>query len=101
MTDNMKKFAELLSADESVKKEFEAALSGVSKDDRKGFINASIKVAARHGITLTDKDFEIETKELSEDEMTAVAGGMHCEAYSFFCRYGDWFCGECDKELFA
>ena len=101
MTDNMKKFAELLSADESVKKEFEAALSGVSKDDRKGFTDASIKVAGRHGITLTDKDFEIETKELSEDEMTAVAGGMHCEATSFFCRYGDWFCGECDKELFA
>jgi hypothetical protein len=78
MTDNMKKFGELLSKDEGVKKELEAALSGLSKDYRKVFTEASIKVAAGHGITLTDEDFRQETKELSLDEMQAVAGGMGC-----------------------
>lgn len=81
MTDNMKKFGELLSTDEDVKKELEAAVSGFSKDDKKGFIDESIKVAAKHGITLTDEDFRQETKELSVDEMKAVAGGKGCHDF--------------------
>ena len=78
MTDNMKKFGELLSKDEGVKKELEAALSGLSKDDKKAFTDAAIKVAAKHGITLTDADFKKEAMELSEDEMKVVAGGDVC-----------------------
>ena len=95
MTDNIKNFGELISTDESVKKELEAAVSGLSKDDKKGFINASIKVAAKHGITLTAADFEMssEMKELSADEMKAVAGGK-------FCDEGYWFSGECEHAIF-
>ena len=95
MTGNIKKFAELLSADESVMKELDALVSGLSKDDRKGFINAAIKVAAKHGITLTAADFEMssEMKELSADEMKAVAGGK-------FCDEGYWFSGECEHAIF-
>ncbi len=95
MTDSLKKFAYLLSSDESVKKEFEAALSGLNKDDRKGFNDAAVKIAGKHGITLTDKDFKIEMKELSEDELSAVAGGA-CSYYSFICSPGEWFDGGCE-----
>ena len=91
MTDNMKKFAELLSSNENAKKEFEAAVSSLSKDYRKGFVDMAIKFAAGHGITLTDKDFERENKELSEDEMSAVAGGESCDW--FFCEAGKLFDG--------
>ena len=86
MTDNIKKFGELISADESVKKELEAAVSGISKNDKKGFINASIKIAAKHGITLTAADFEPARMKLSDDELDAVAGGG--------CG-GSWFDGDC------
>ena len=95
MTDNMKKFAELLSSDENAKKEFESAVSGLSKDDRKGFVDMAIKFAAGHGITLTDKDFKKEEKELSEDEMSAVAGGGDCGEDGWFCSPSHWFDGKC------
>ncbi|MBQ9629875.1 MAG: hypothetical protein IJR43_11545 [Synergistaceae bacterium] len=78
MTDNMKKFGELLSKDEGAKKELEAAVSGLSKDYRNAFADAAIKVAAKHGITLTEDDFRKDTKQLSEDEIQAVAGGWAC-----------------------
>lgn len=92
MTDNMKKFAELLSNDEGVMKELDAIVSGLSKDDRKGFINASIKVAAQHGITLTEEEFNAEEKELSRDEIQAVAGG------GLECKHG-WFKDECQSSF--
>ena len=72
---DMKKFAELVSKDESVKKELEAALAGVDKNDAEAFKAAVIKTAAAHGVTLKVEDFDEETKELSEGEMKAVAGG--------------------------
>ena len=85
MTNNVKKFGELLSKDESVKKELEAALAGVDKNDKKAFTNAAIKVAAKHGFILTEADFEQETRELSEDEMEAVAGGGCGFGAGFVC----------------
>ena len=91
MMDNLKKFAELLSADESLKKDFEAAVSGISKSDIEAYTDAAVKVAAKHGITLTDKDFDIEMKELSMDEMSAVAGG----SVDAWCNLHGWFHGEC------
>ncbi len=75
MTDNMKKFAELLSKDEGAKKELEAALAKLSEAYRKDSNDAAVKVAAKHGITLTEDDFRKDTKELSADELKAVAGG--------------------------
>ncbi len=49
-----------------------------------------MKIAAKHGLTLTEADFEKEKRELSEDEMEAVAGGYACKF--LFCDSG----GMCD-----
>ena len=76
MTDNAKKFLEAVSNDDGAKKEFEAMTAGLSKDDRKGFTDALVKFAAAKGFTLTAGDFEPETKELSLEELSAVAGGV-------------------------
>ncbi len=100
MTDNMKKFAELLSVDKEVMKELDALVSGLSKDDRKGFVKAAIKVAAQHGITLTEEEFNEEKKELKElslDEMQAVAGGVECKHGWFKGECDSWFAGRCDS----
>ena len=71
MTDNAKKFAEAVSKDEAMKKELEA----LGKND----VVAVIKVAAKHGFTLTEEDFKAEAmEELDEDELEAVAGGCCC-----------------------
>lgn len=71
----IKKFAELVSKDENVRKELEAALAGVAKDDKEAFAAAVQKVAAAHGFTLTANDCAGEMEELSDDELEAVAGG--------------------------
>ena len=69
MTDNAKKFAEAVSKNEAMKKELEA----LGKND----VVAVIKVAAKHGFTLTEEDFKAEAmEELDEDELEAVAGGV-------------------------
>ena len=63
------------SKDENVKKELDAALAGVAKDDIEAFAAAVSKVAAAHGFTLTANDCTGEMKEISENELEAVAGG--------------------------
>ena len=69
MTDNAKKFAEAVSKDEAMKKELEA----LGKND----LAAVIKVAAKHGFTLTEEDFKADDmNEMNEDELETVAGGV-------------------------
>ena len=68
MTDNAKKFAEAVSKNEAMKKELEA----LGKND----VAAVIKIAAKHGFTLTEEDFKAaDMNEMNEDELEAVAGG--------------------------
>ena len=69
MTDNAKKFAEAVSKNEAMKKELET----LGKND----VAAVIKVAAKHGFTLTEEDFKAaDMNEMNEDELEAVAGGV-------------------------
>ena len=69
MTDNAKKFAEAVSKNEAMKKELEA----LGKNDEA----AVIKIAAKHGFTLTEEDFKADDmNEMNEDELEAVAGGV-------------------------
>ena len=75
MTDNMKKFAEFISANEDAKKELHEAVSGISKDAKQALFEATAKFAEKYGLTLTEDDFKAETEEISENELKAVAGG--------------------------
>lgn len=63
MTENVKKFLELVSKDEALSEK-------VNKADKA----ALIAVAKELGIELSDADFE-QPKELTDDELDAVAGG--------------------------
>ncbi len=63
--------------------------AGLSKEDTQGFIDALVKFAAAKGFTLTAGDFEPETKELSLEELSAVAGGtIHINK---LCGINLWF----------
>ena len=67
MTENMKKFLELISSNE----ELVAKLNNASKDE-------VIALAKEQGVTLTEADFEAQSAEISDDELDAVAGGKKC-----------------------
>ena len=76
MTENMKKYLELISKnDETQKKLNEQEPSSIQEAKER-----IIADAAEKGITLTEEDFAetAETGELSEDELEAVAGGKAC-----------------------
>ncbi len=64
MTDNMKKFLELISGNE----ELTAKLNGASKEE-------TIAIAKENGIELTDADFEAASGEIADDDLGAVSGG--------------------------
>ena len=70
MTDNMKKFLEAASQD----REF------VEKLNKAETPEAVISLAAEKGFTLTEEDLKpaLQTGEVSDDEMDAVAGGKTC-----------------------
>ena len=75
---NHVKFVEFVSMDEDVRKELEALrpeLEGKSEQER---TDAFVKFAAKHGFTLTAEDFSAKMKEISEEELKAVAGGLSC-----------------------
>ena len=64
MTENMKKFLELVSKNEEL-------CAKVGEADKE----ALIAMAKELGVALTDEDFEKPTEELSDDELDTVAGG--------------------------
>ena len=76
MTENMKKYQELITSDEEAQKKLnEQAAESIQEAKRN-----IIADAAEKGITLTEEDFAdtADTGELSEDELEAVAGGKQC-----------------------
>ena len=76
MTENMKRYLELISTDEAARKQLnEQEPSSIQEAKER-----VIADAAEKGITLTEEDFveDTETGELSDDELEAVAGGKEC-----------------------
>ena len=73
MSDNMKKFLELVSKDEALKKK----LQTLNDMEPEKAIQAGIALAKELGIELSEADFANEKSdgELNDDELDAVAGG--------------------------
>ena len=77
MNENLKKFLEMISKDETLKQKV-LACKDLEKDD---VVRSVIAIAKEMGIELTEADIiaEKEAKdELAEDELTAVVGGGGC-----------------------
>lgn len=64
----MKEFLELVGKNPELKEK-------VRELDKNGTMADMIALAAQHGVTLTEADFAKHGGELSEDELSAVAGG--------------------------
>ena len=75
MTENAKKWLELVSTDPELQQKTKE-LQTETIDQQKAKIT---ELARAHGITLTEEDFAIpQDGELSDDELDAVAGGGGC-----------------------
>ena len=77
MNENMKKFLEMISKDETLKQKV-LACKDLEKDD---VVRSVIALAKEMGIELTEADIIVEKEadgELAEEELTAVAGGFGC-----------------------
>ena len=76
MSDNMKKFMELVSKDENLKQKMQS----FNDMEPEKAIQASIALAKELGIELSEADFAEKKSggELSDDELDAVAGGGGC-----------------------
>ena len=72
MSENMKRFMELVSADQ----ELGMKVSSATKD-------MIILIAREHGIELTEADLAAPVGEMSDDELEAVVGGGEC-----YCAMG-------------
>ena len=81
MTENMKKYLELISQDDEARKKLNEQEPSSIQEAKERIIAD----AAENGITLTEEDFDetAETDALSEDELEAVAGGKEC-----YCAVG-------------
>ncbi len=79
MTERMKKFLELASSDQGLRSRLEALKTGAAQDANRQMT----ALAAEKGIRLTEADFAPESRELDEDELDAVSGGVCC-----FCVLG-------------
>ena len=76
MSENFKKFLEIVSKDEALKQKV-LAFKDMEKEDT---IRAAIALAKELGIELTEADFSEKeaNNELTDDELDAVAGGNVC-----------------------
>lgn len=67
MTENMRKWLELVSQDRNLQKKLEENPSQSNE--------TIIEMASMHGIILTEQDFDM-TARLSDEELDAVSGGV-------------------------
>lgn len=74
MTESRKKLLELASADRELRDRLEAC-SHMTENEAQERV---IALAAQHGIRLTREDFAPDSREIDEDELDAVAGGVCC-----------------------
>ena len=84
MTENMKKYLELISKDEEAQKKLnEQAAESIQEAKERIISDAAVKGISQN-ITLTEEDFAetADIGELSEDELDAVAGGKNATALS-------------------
>lgn len=79
MTESKKKLLELASADQKLRSRLEAC-SHMPEEEARA---QTMALAAQYGIRLTQEDFAPESREIDEDDLDAVAGGMCC-----FCVIG-------------
>ncbi len=73
MTQRAKDFAKFLSTRPEI-----ANNLGIQVENSDNKIQIFIEIAKEHGFELTDEDFTTEAKELSKEELAAVAGGGDC-----------------------
>ena len=80
MSENMKKFMELVSKDENLKQK----LQSFNDMEPAEAIQAGIALAKELGIELSEADFAKEESdgELNDDELDAVAGGGGCGCFA-------------------
>ncbi|MGN0154816.1 MAG: Nif11-like leader peptide family RiPP precursor [Lachnospiraceae bacterium] len=96
MSENLKKFLELVSKDETLKQKV-LACNEMEKEDA---IRTSIALAKEVGIELTETDFakKESDSEMSDDELDAVVGGDDC--FCFFAGGGGGT-DECDGKTYG
>ena len=87
MSENLKKFLELVSEDENMKQKV-LACNDMEKGDA---VRDCIALAKKVGIELTEADFANKEacSELTEDELEAVAGGEDGADDEYFLYNGD------------
>lgn len=74
MTENMRKYLELLSTNPDAREQMEAA----SKEGEDAVKRKAIALAAQAGITLTSEDLATQEGPVDDSDLDAVAGGGAC-----------------------
>ena len=87
MTENMKRFLELMQKDETLIEKTKTLQSDYTDETKK----VVMALAEERGIQLTEADFEAPKGELSDDELEVVSGAGGC-----FCILGGGTKGEKD-----
>lgn len=85
MTENLKKYLELISNDEKAKNELTEFEKEAVKENPETALQRvkekAITDAAKRGIILAEADFKNETNELCDDELDQAVGGKQCGCF--------------------
>ena len=92
MTENMKAFLEQMNQNQALKNELEALGKEQLEKNKDAVTQKAVEIAEKHGFALTAEDMEMETAELTDEQLKAAAGGGGCGC--FFIGGGEDWC-EC------